>query len=208
MRITAQLIDAPTGKHLWAKRYDRDLNDVFAIQDEITMKVITELQVTLTAGEQARIFTRGTDNLEAYLKFLKGRETFHQYHAQANTLARQMFTEAILFLDKVLHLNPYPPSWYWRFAGAAYRWVGQYDDAISAVEQNLENAPNDINAHIALATIYGFMGREEEVRAEVTKALGINPKYSLRIFISTIPYKNKSDKGRLISVLRKAGLPD
>ena len=64
VRITAQLIDAITGHHLWADRYDRDLKDIFALQDEITMKIITALQVKLTMGEQvANVLAKGTKNL-------------------------------------------------------------------------------------------------------------------------------------------------
>jgi adenylate cyclase len=95
LRINAQLIDALKGNHLWAERYDRDLKDIFAVQDETTKEIITALQVKLTEGEQARIYARGTDNLEAYLKFLKGREYDYQFNAQANAMARKMFTEAL-----------------------------------------------------------------------------------------------------------------
>ena len=71
VRITVQLVDAITGKHMWAERYDRKLEDIFSVQDEITKKIITELQVKLTQGEQARIYAKGTDNLEAYLKLMQ-----------------------------------------------------------------------------------------------------------------------------------------
>jgi adenylate cyclase len=73
VRITAQLIDAVTGHHLWAERYDRDLGDIFALQDEITMKILTALQVELTEGQQARVYGKGTDNFEAYMKYLEAR---------------------------------------------------------------------------------------------------------------------------------------
>ena len=71
LRITAQLVDATTGNHLWAERYDRELKDIFAIQDEITMKILTSLRVTLTEGEMARTQAKGTNNLDAYLLFLQ-----------------------------------------------------------------------------------------------------------------------------------------
>ena len=95
VRITAQLVDAKTGNHIWAERYDRDLKDIFAIQDEITKKIITSLQVTLTEGEQARIYSRGTNNLQAYLKILKGIGQGETYTKESNALARQTFEEAI-----------------------------------------------------------------------------------------------------------------
>jgi adenylate cyclase len=80
VRITAQLIDALTGHHLWSERYDRDLKDIFALQDEITMKIITALAVELTEGEQVRLWSKGTHDLKAYLKFLQARE-----HTQRQT---------------------------------------------------------------------------------------------------------------------------
>ncbi|UCD79161.1 MAG: tetratricopeptide repeat protein [Desulfobacterales bacterium] len=95
VRITAQLIDAITGRHLWAERYDRKLEDIFSIQDEITKKIITELQVKLTAGEQARILARGTDNLDAYLKFLQAHHLGINFKPENNALARQLAEEAI-----------------------------------------------------------------------------------------------------------------
>ena len=74
LRTTVQLIDADTGHHLWAERYDRRLKDFFALQDEITMKIMTALEIELTEGEQARLRVRGPGNLQAYLKALKARE--------------------------------------------------------------------------------------------------------------------------------------
>ncbi len=66
VRVTAQLIDATTGHHCWADRYDRELDDIFAVQDEITQNVTVALQVTLTEDEQARVYAGGTNNVEAW----------------------------------------------------------------------------------------------------------------------------------------------
>ena len=74
VRINAQLVDATTGRHLWAERYDRELKDIFALQDEITQKIVGALQVKLTAEEQGRVGRVPTDNLEAYDYFLRGME--------------------------------------------------------------------------------------------------------------------------------------
>ncbi len=95
VRITAQLVDAITGHHLWAERYDRELGDVFALQDEITMKVLTALQVKLTGGEQARIAARNTDNIEAYLIFLQALHHFRKTHQEGNIMARKLCEEGI-----------------------------------------------------------------------------------------------------------------
>ncbi len=95
IRITAQLIDAIKGHHLWADRYDRSVKDIFALQDEITMKILTELRVTLTGGQAARVSAKGTDNLQAYLKVLEGNRHMVQYNKEANAAAIRLFQEAI-----------------------------------------------------------------------------------------------------------------
>ena len=95
VRITAQLIDALTGHHLWAERYDRDLKDIFALQDEITIKIINALQVELTEGEHARLWRKGTDNLQAYLKSLQARELYLTQTKENNTQAQRLAEEAI-----------------------------------------------------------------------------------------------------------------
>ena len=95
IRITAQLVDAIVGHHLWAERYDRELVDIFALQDEITMEILTALQVELTEGEQARIVSKGTDSLEAYLKWLQAHEYYLRLNEDDNILARRLSEEAI-----------------------------------------------------------------------------------------------------------------
>ena len=84
-----------SGHHLWAERYDRELGDVFALQDEITMKILTALRVKLTGGEQARISARNTDNIDAYLKFLQAVHHHRKTHQEGNVLARKLCEEAI-----------------------------------------------------------------------------------------------------------------
>jgi adenylate cyclase len=95
VRITAQLVDAQTGHHLWAERYDRDLKDIFAIQDDITKQIITALQVVLTEGEHARIMARGTDNLEAYLLNLQAVGKQMHFTKDGALLSRQLAEKAI-----------------------------------------------------------------------------------------------------------------
>ncbi|MHC4792215.1 MAG: adenylate/guanylate cyclase domain-containing protein [Planctomycetota bacterium] len=92
IRITVQLIDALTGNHLWAERYDRDLKDLFALQDEITIKIITALRVKLTEGEQVTV---ETDNLDAYLKYLQSRKQMQRKNKEGNALAQKLIEEAI-----------------------------------------------------------------------------------------------------------------
>jgi adenylate cyclase len=95
LRITAQLIDGMTGHHLWAERYDRQMKDIFAIQDDITMNIMIALQVKLTEGEQARLGSKSIKNLEAYIKVLKANKHFFEFNKEGFILARQKYEEAI-----------------------------------------------------------------------------------------------------------------
>jgi TolB-like protein/Tfp pilus assembly protein PilF len=95
VRITAQLTDALTGHHLWAERYDRNPKEIFIIQDEITTHIITALQVRLTEGEQARVFSKGTKNLDAFMKVVEARYLSYQSTIEGNIRARQLAEEAI-----------------------------------------------------------------------------------------------------------------
>ena len=312
-RITAQLIDALTGHHLWAERYDRDLKDIFALQDEITMKIVTALRVKLTEGEQARLYDRGTENLDSFLKVLQGWQRFFRFNRDDNFVARQMFEEAITFdlknpsayamlawthqmdvwygssesprksmeraselakralalddtLDyahsllghiylmtrqyeeaiaegeravslspngadahahlamtlhyvgrpeeaialfkKATRLNPMPPNWYLFGLGNTYCLAGQYKEAIATIQKAIRHNPDDLMAHIALATSYSMGGREEDAHAEAEEVLRIDPKFSLKYYAKTIPFKNQAHTERAIDALRKAGLPD
>jgi len=95
VRITAQLIDATTGYHLWAEHYDGELKDVFAFQDGITQKIVTALSPKLTAGEQSLRGRRETTNIEAYDLVLRGISLLSQPRKESNAMARQMFEQAI-----------------------------------------------------------------------------------------------------------------
>ena len=95
VRITAQLIDALTGNHLWAERYDRDVKDIFAIQDEITMKIITALQVKLTSGEMIHVLAKGAKNIDAFTKYLQAVDLWTRLTKESNAQAKKLLEEAI-----------------------------------------------------------------------------------------------------------------
>jgi len=95
VRVTGQLISAKDGGHVWADRYDRDLTDIFAIQDEITHSIVEQLKVKLLPQEKKNIAQAPTDNVEAYTYYLRGRQ-FMQRHSKSNyQLARRMFARAV-----------------------------------------------------------------------------------------------------------------
>jgi adenylate cyclase len=96
VRITAQLIDASTGHHVWSERYDRQLEDIFALQDEITMKIMNAVGMQLVSGEGiGEKWIPPSGSLEVYMKAMKGFERFHLYTKEDNALARREFEEAI-----------------------------------------------------------------------------------------------------------------
>ena len=95
VRVTGQLISAKDGGHLWADRFDRDLTDIFAIQDEITRAIVEQLTVKLLPQEKKSIERPQTDNIEAYTYYLRGREFLHRHTKSYYQVARRMFTKAI-----------------------------------------------------------------------------------------------------------------
>ena len=99
VRINAQLIDATSGHHLWAERYDGDMSDIFALQDKITRKIISALALKLTSSEQKAIIDKGTDNIQAYDEFLKGWQGYR-------LLTKAGFAEAKTHLEKAVELDP------------------------------------------------------------------------------------------------------
>ena len=95
VRITTQLVDALNGRHIFSERYDRDFKDILTVQDEITMNILAAMQVALTKGEYARLSSKSTKNLEAYLKYLKAIELSQQFNKEALALARRHAEETI-----------------------------------------------------------------------------------------------------------------
>src|SRR5256714_9637724 len=95
VRVTGQLINSNDGTHIWAERFDRDLTDIFAIQDEITHAIVEQLKVKLLPQEKKSIVQTPTDNIEAYNYYLKGREFLHRHSKSYYQLARRMFAKAV-----------------------------------------------------------------------------------------------------------------
>jgi adenylate cyclase len=311
VRITAQLIDALKGHHLWAERYDRDLKDLFALQNEITMKILMALHVKLVEGEQALVRARGTNNLEAYEKFLQATEQHYFFTKEAGVRARQLCEEAIaldpgyaaaygLFsvvllaevrhrwtkspsetmrqafemaqkalaldsntliaqlamgqihmlkkehdeaiawgeravstypnadnahvflawflmtagrpeeaiplLKQAIRRNPIPPGWYFVVLGNSYRLVGRFNEAISELKKAVAYSPDELMAHVTLASAYAEAGRLEEARAEAAEVMRILPTFTIENQAKVSPYKKQEHLDRLVESLRKAGL--
>jgi adenylate cyclase len=180
VRITAQLIDAISGGHLWAERFDRDLTDIFAVQDDVTQQIVGALDVNLTEGERQRLASEHTGNMEAYDLFLRGRELWHRLTKETNLAARDLLqrsiefdpkfasAHAILALTHVLdYLNgwsPSPPRSREQAEEVAMRAVALDD--------------RDPWAHWALGVANLFMRRHDDAISEARRAIVLNPNFA------------------------------
>jgi adenylate cyclase len=177
VRITAQLIDALSGNHLWAERYDRDLKDIFALQDEITLKIIQALQVKLTVGEQARVTGKGTGNLNAYLKTLQAYEQFGRMNKQGSTMAKQLAKEAIA-LDPQ-YAPPYTVIGYSHMLDLWFRFSESPEEsmrmAVDAAQKALALDNSDPLTHICFSGLYIMQRQHEKAIASAERALELSP---------------------------------
>jgi adenylate cyclase len=174
VRITAQLIDAKAGDHHWADRYDRDLNDIFAIQDEISKAIVGALQLKLLPEEEQAIENRGTDNVEAYNLYLMARQQWI-----SGTWGNSRRDEGIVRICKqAVTLDPeYAQAWaLMALAQAELRfWHGKTDDAMPAAERALKINPDLAEAHCVKARYLEDQGAAKEADEELQVALRLAP---------------------------------
>ncbi|MGD2125520.1 MAG: tetratricopeptide repeat protein [Desulfobacteraceae bacterium] len=177
VRIAAQLVDAQTGHHLWAERYDRELKDIFALQDEITMKIITAMGVRLTAGEESRLYAKGTENLDAYLKFLEGREHIFRFNKDDNLLARQRAEEAMA-LDPE-YSNAYALLGKTYILDVWFKWSKSPKESLTHAFELAKKAlaldESNIVAHRVLSHIYLLKRQHDKAIAESERAVSLAP---------------------------------
>jgi adenylate cyclase len=175
VRITAQLIDAATAYNVWAEQYDRELEDLFALQDEVTQEIVSALEVELTQSEREQLAGRYTDSVEAYDAFLRGLEFYWRYSEQSVVQARSYFERAI-------ELDP-------EFARAYANLARTFTATVGFSEMEIERAYRLVQKAIALddsvPEIHWIMGivrlsRGEHAQAiaSMEKALALNPNYA------------------------------
>jgi len=176
VRVTAQLADATTGDHVWAERYDRPLQDIFAVQDNIVQRIVTTLNLEFTLVHQGWQFARHTDNPEAYDDTLRGIEYLETPTKEGNLKARQMF-------EKAVELHPKYSTSYMDL-GTTYwlDWVLQWSDDPSALDQALQLERQAIAlddsqpmAHTLLSGIYVFKKQYDQASAEAERTLALDP---------------------------------
>ena len=176
LRVTAQLVSAADGYHLWSERYDRQLEDVFAIQDEIAENIVRALRVMLSDEEKHAIEEPPTTDIEAYDYYLRGRQFFHQFRRTAMQFARRMF-------ERAMEIDP---GYALAYAGAAdaCSFLYMYWDASKAnlegadvySRQALELRPELAEAHAARGLAVSLSKRYPEAEREFQTAIRLNPK--------------------------------
>jgi adenylate cyclase len=172
VRITAQLIEAATDSHVWAERYDRDLNDIFALQDEISEAIVSALKLKLLPAERKAIEQRSTTNPEAYKLYLMAR----QYNAMGNSRHRDI---TVRFCQRAVEIDPgYARAWaLLAICQANQRMVnvGTGDTGWAAAERALALQPDLAEAHAAKGRILGDAGQYEDALREHAAALRLDP---------------------------------
>jgi TolB-like protein/class 3 adenylate cyclase len=311
VRVTAQLIDADNGGHIWASRFDRDLTDIFAVQDELTREIVAALRLNLTHRDQGRLAQGRPVDVGAYEFLLRGREQASAHTRTGNRAARSLAADAIAIdpeyaaalalmsfthvldyvnawssdpeaslrmgmdlaqqavgmgeeqptghfalgmacmwnreldraraevlrglelspnsaellilmahiqifsgkpadaletLDASMRLDPHYPEILLQFLADARFSLGEYEQAIVAIQRRLQQNSQSETAYALLASCYGHLGQPEENRQAWEKALQINPDFSIERRRRVLPFQNPEDFNRRVDGLRKAGL--
>src|SRR6478735_5308291 len=174
VRVTGQLINSNDGTHIWAERFDRDLTDIFAIQDEITHAIVEQLKVKLLPQEKKSIVQTPTDNIEAYTCYLKGRELFHRGSKSFYKAAREMFVKA----------TELDPSYARAYAGIAdcdtFLYLRTTEpisfEAILAMSEKALALDNGLaEAHASRGAALSAVKRYAEAETEFEKAISLDP---------------------------------
>ena len=174
LRVSVELIDVADGFRLWSERYDRDIRDVFAVQDEIARRVVEALQLTLSGDQHGALGKPSTRDINAYEYYLRGRKFFYYYNKRGVAFARELFERAIA-IDK---------GYARALAGIsdcrAYQYMyggrdpADLEEAISAASRALQLDPELAEAHASLGTALSLSGRHAEAEDAFRAAIRIN----------------------------------
>jgi len=192
VRITAQLVDGSTNDHVWAERYDRDLKDIFTLQDEISEAIVSALKFKLLPNEKKAIEQRGTDNVEAYNLYLMARQAYVTgYDADPRR------AEAIIRLcRRATEIDPrYSQAWALLAFGQMvlhFDHGKNSDDGLASAERALASDANLPEAHAVKAKILAQQGRHDEAAAEINIALRLNPEsYEVNRAVAYLRFRQK-----------------
>jgi adenylate cyclase len=210
VRVTAQLIDAITGHHLWAERYDRYLEDIFAVQDEITREVVIALDVRLSSGEQARFWSSGTTNLGAW-------ECVRLAMDLLNSGTPEGVRECLQLCEKALDLDPsYAMAWV-TLAGARHHEVdvgvgltsersrkAALASAMDCAKKALELDPSCADAYSLLGLCHLSKGEHDQAIAMADKAVSLAPNHADILATSAVTHNKSSRPQTALELIKKA----
>ena len=180
LRITAQLIDAPTGNHIWAERYDREIGDIFAVQEEVARIIVTTLVGRLDAAAETSVRAKPTDDLKAYDFVLRALHYMQRYTREDYAEARDMLLKAIerdpgyaraYGLLALLHVY----DWFWDTTGSGR------ERAIELGRKAIEIDEHEARSHIALCVAHEFIGELDEAEYHICRAVDLNPNDDLAL---------------------------
>ncbi len=180
VRVTAQLVDAIDDKHIWAERYDRDLEDIFAVQDEVTRAVVSAIEPQLASTERQRARRKPTESLDAWECYQRGLWHLHHYTAEDNA-------RALEFLRRAIDLDPTFATAHAGLAFALYYSVilgfsgdrsGDLARALEAGKTAVMLDENDPFAQVALGRVYTARGEHDTAIASCDRAIALNPSFA------------------------------
>jgi adenylate cyclase len=205
IRINVQLIDAISGQHVWAESYDRDLKDIFGLQDEVILKITSAMSVNLTAGEQARAWAKGTKSLEAYLKLMQGRENRYKGNRESIALARRMAEEAIALDPKYAEAYALLGTTHYLevFLGTS-RPKDSIAKATEFIQKALALNGSLADAHSMLGVLYAWSGRYDEGITEAERGVELDPNSGQANYNLTVVLRWAGKSKEAIPVIRKA----
>jgi adenylate cyclase len=206
VRVTAELIDGRTGGHLWAERYDRELSDIFAVQDELTAEIVGELRLELSAEESRRLARRGTRSVEAWDAFLRGRDLAFR-HRPATFEAAKGFLERAAALDPAFAA---PHAWLAQLHLQCYNnaWFGDPEAALAearaAAERALAVDRQEGAGHFALGMVLMWSRELEAAEAEARRAIELGPGVAEHHLLLGVLLTYAGRPGEALDALRRA----
>jgi adenylate cyclase len=206
VRITAQLIDATTDYHMWSESYDRDLSDVFALQDEITMKLIVAMAEKLVSGKQVHSYKGETVNISAFDKCMRGLEYFFKFNKTDNMQARRLFEDAINIEKR--YAFPYVMMGYSHMSdlglGFSKSTLRSFEQAEIFVEKALELDDSLELAHALLGFIHLYKRQYKDAVKEGERAIELNPNGADAHFLLGITKLYIGDAKKAIRLIKRA----
>jgi adenylate cyclase len=177
LRINAQLIDATNGRELWAEHFDRTMSDIFALQDEVTQRIVAALAIEVSAAERDRALHKRTSSYQAYDYVLRGRELVLRLSKGTNAQAREVYRKAIRLDGNYARAYSDLATTYlndWRFGWNLNR-KQTLDQALASAQRAVALDDLDSNAHATLGDVYLWTKQYDQAVAEYQRAIALNP---------------------------------